>query len=143
MHLDLATTTAHLRSLSDAELTELYVSGKLADEAAELARAELSQRHLALPEIPAAAQIDDLGEFLTLRTCLEPTDGHVLASCLRAHGIPTLVADANTVQATMLLGLALGGVRVQVPAELMPAALELLQRFDRGELSVHDAQLPE
>ena len=143
MELDRATTLAHLSNLEDAALIALFSSGKLSEAASALARAEITRRDLAIPELTAPIRTDDLGEFLTLRTSLEPTDGHLLAACLQANGIPSLVADANTVQTNMLLGLALGGVRVQVPAGLMPAALELLQRYEAGEFALDENTLPE
>ena len=143
MDLDRRATSEHLSALNDAELIALFSSGKLSVQASEMARAEISQRDLPIPELVAPIKTDDLGEFLTLKTYLEPTSGHLLAACLKANGIPSLVADANTVQANMLLGLALGGVRVQVPTDLIPAARELLQRYERGDFALEADDLPE
>lgn len=69
---------------------------------------------------------------------LNPTDAHLLCGCLAASGIPAVVADANHVQADLLIAPALGGVRILVPFSFLEQTFALLAAFERGDLALGD-----
>ena len=80
------------------------------------------------------------GDFETIAHFLNPTEAHVICSCLVAGGIPAMVADANLVQANALLTIAVGGVRVLVPAMYLAAAKKLIDAFNRGDLALPEGE---
>ena len=57
-------------------------------------------------------------DLFVVAKCLVPTDAYLLQGCLVAGGVPAVVADANHVQADLLIAPALGGVRILAPAAL-------------------------
>ena len=63
------------------------------------------------------------------------------AACLQANGVPAFVADANLVQTNMLLSIAVGGVRLQVPEAKFVEAEAILAAYDRGEFALDDSAL--
>lgn len=65
-----------------------------------------------------------------------PTDAYLVQGCLVAAGIPAVVADANHVQADLLIAPALGGVRILVPASYLLSAAETLAAFERGDFAL-------
>jgi hypothetical protein len=134
---------AHFARLENTELQRLVLGDQITDAARVLALAELQARGAALTldtnEVSHATSDDvDLGPFETLRQFLDPTEAHMVAARLQASGVPAFVADANLVQANMLLGIALGGVRLQVPAGLITEAKNILAAYERGEFSLDD-----
>ncbi len=138
---DLNYMRAHFSTLDDAALLNLLAPGALTDIALTLVRAELDSRGVAIanpPEAPEQAQ--DLGEFQTLKHFLEPMDAHMLAACLQDRGVPAFVADADTVQTNMLLSIALGGVRLQVPEALIERAQAIMESYGRGDFALKDAE---
>jgi hypothetical protein len=70
--------------------------------------------------------------------CLVPTDAYVIQGCLVASGIPAVVADANHVQADLLMAPALGGVRILVPESHLDEARRVLDAFERGAFAIGD-----
>ncbi len=133
---------AHFARLDSSELQRLVTGDQMTDAARELAHAELKLRGIALDladsELSPVSSDVDLGAFETLRQFLNPTEAHMAAACLQANGIPAFVADANLVQANMLLGIALGGVRLQVPFALTSEAKIILAAYDRGEFALDE-----
>jgi len=81
---------------------------------------------------------DSEDDFEIFAHYLNPTDAHVICSCLVAGGVPAMVADANLVQMNDLLAFAVGGVRVLVPTSHMAKAREILEAFDRGDLTLSE-----
>ena len=77
-------------------------------------------------------------DLFAVAKCLVPTDAYVIQGCLVASGIPAVVADANHVQADLLIAPALGGVRILVPAEHVADALRVLDDFERGAFALGD-----
>ena len=77
-------------------------------------------------------------DLFAVAKCLVPTDAYVLQGCLVAAGIPAVVADANHVQADLLIAPALGGVRILVPAEHLDEAHRVLDAFERGAFALDD-----
>jgi len=69
---------------------------------------------------------------------LDPTEAHLWCGCLQAAGLDAIVADAHLVQTHSLIGVAVGGVRVLVPASQLNAAQDVLAAFHRGDLSLPD-----
>jgi len=69
---------------------------------------------------------------------LDPTEARVWCGCLRAAGLDAMVADAHLVQTHSLIGVALGGVRVLVPASQARRAEEVLKAFHAGDFALPD-----
>jgi hypothetical protein len=82
------------------------------------------------------------GDFETVARFLEPTAAHIVASCLQAAGIETLIADANLVQTNALWAIAAGGVRILVPAIRAVEARQVLAAFERGDFALADEDDP-
>jgi hypothetical protein len=55
---------------------------------------------------------------------------------LEAAGVPAVVADANLVQMNSLWAIALGGVRVLVPASRVAEAKDVIAAFNRGDFAL-------
>ena len=64
--------------------------------------------------------------FVTVRAFSMTWQADVAHATLEAQGIPAFVADANMVSMNWLYSNAIGGVRVQVPAEFAEQAIEIL-----------------
>jgi hypothetical protein len=77
-------------------------------------------------------------DLFAVAKCLVPTDAYVIQGCLVASGIPAVVADANHVQADLLIAPALGGVRILVPAAHLEEARQVLDAFERGAFALGD-----
>jgi hypothetical protein len=65
-------------------------------------------------------------------------DASLAQGCLVAAGIPAVLADAHLMQAHMLLGPALGGVRILAPQEHLQEARAVLDAFQRGEFALDE-----
>ena len=77
-------------------------------------------------------------DLFVVAKCLVPTDAYVIQGCLVAAGVPAVVADANHVQADLLMAPALGGVRILVPAEHLDEARRVLDAFESGAFALGD-----
>jgi hypothetical protein len=77
-------------------------------------------------------------DLFVVAKCLVPTDAYLLAGCLVAGGVPAVVADANHVQADLLIAPALGGVRILAPASFLAQAEEILAAYERGDYQLDD-----
>lgn len=77
-------------------------------------------------------------DLFVVAKCLVPTDAYLLQGCLVAGGVPAVVADANHVQADLLIAPALGGVRILVPAEFLQQAEEILAAYERGDYELDE-----
>jgi hypothetical protein len=77
-------------------------------------------------------------DLFVVAKCLVPTDAYVLQGCLVAGGVPAVVADANHVQADLLIAPALGGVRILAPAEYLQQAEEILAAYERGDYQLDE-----
>lgn len=75
---------------------------------------------------------------ITIARYFEPSEAHVVRALLESAGLRATVADEHHVTANYPLSTALGGVRVQVPAEEAEAAAELVAAYSRGELDAGD-----
>jgi hypothetical protein len=130
----------HFRDMTDDELLYRYSSGSLTEAAQSIATAELTSRGLELSD-PIATEHETAlyeGDFETVARFVNPTDAHIICACLEAAGVPALVADANLVQMNNLWAIALGGVRVLVPASRVAEAKDVIAAFNRGDFALPD-----
>ena len=111
----------HYTRLSDEELLRMLHSGELTSLALDVAAAELRRRDVEVPEETSKGiqkEPDKVGgnDLVLLARFLSPVEAQIAQGRLMAEGIGAVIADAETVQMTALMSLALGGVRVLVPA---------------------------
>ena len=73
-----------------------------------------------------------MGDLVPIERVGTVTEARLLASALVAAGIPASVADANLIQADILLTTAVGGVRVLVPVSMAQLGRDELARIKGG-----------
>jgi hypothetical protein len=130
----------HFHDISDGELLRRCSAGSLTDIAQSIAYAEIVSRGLALPDTIAAREetVPYEGDFETVAQLFNPIDASIISGCLEAAGIPTVIADTNLVQLNSLLAIAVGGVRIRVPAARVAEAGEIIAAYHRGDLALPD-----
>lgn len=64
--------------------------------------------------------------LVTIATFSFPHEAHLAKATLDAAGIPSFIADEHTINMQWLYSNAMGGVRLQVPAEFAAQAHEVL-----------------
>ena len=64
--------------------------------------------------------------WTTVDRFFHPTDAHIAAGKLRSEGIPVFLLGINHASVNWLLSNALGGIRIQVPAQYVDEARKLL-----------------
>jgi hypothetical protein len=135
--LDLVT---HFNEMSDEELIIRCSSCSLTEIAQQIANTELEERGLVLPKTTTlnGSEISQNVDFTTVAQSFSPTDAYLIAGFLEAEGIPTIVADANFVQANSLLSIAVGGVRIQVPINFVTEAQKVIEAWERGDFALKD-----
>jgi hypothetical protein len=74
-----------------------------------------------------------LRELITVETFTNPVEAHITKGLLESEGIPASLASEHHVWSAWHFSQALGGVRLQVPAEYGYRAREVLARQRRGE----------
>lgn len=79
-----------------------------------------------------------LGDLVTVTRVFHSLEAEMLRGCLEAEGIPTTLGDAQTVQTDTLLTVALGGIRVMVPASFADAARQTVEAIERGALAIDE-----
>ena len=76
--------------------------------------------------------------WTTVDRFFHPTDAHIAAGKLESEGIPVFLLGINHASANWLLSNALGGIRLQVPANQVDDARQLLAQIaepsDVGEI---------
>jgi Putative prokaryotic signal transducing protein len=77
----------------------------------------------------------DEGDYEMVARFLAPLDAHVVCDCLKAAGVPALVADANLAQ---IYSIASGGARVLVPPSRVAEAQAVIAAFHRGDFALRD-----
>ena len=95
----------------------------------------------ALARTASESQADDApphGEFVTVTRVFNSLEAETLRGCLQAEGIPVMLGDAQTVQTDTLLTVALGGIRVMVPAPFAAAARLTIEAVERGALDIDE-----
>ena len=140
MNTDLHDLTRRFKEISDDELLSRYRSGTLNEVAQRVAAAEIASRGFELPKPISTPREsgDHEGDFVTVAQYLNPTDAHIVSSRLEASGVPAVVADANLVQMNSLWAVAVGGVRIRVPASRVADAKEVIEAFNRGDFALPD-----
>jgi hypothetical protein len=131
---------AFFNGLTDEELIKRVRNG-LVDEAYAIACDELSARgleHPPLTDLPPTEDAPYLGDMVLLVANLNPTEAHILASCLAAAGIHAATGDTDTVRTNQLWSIALGGAKIRVPTSQLGEAQEVLKAFQAGEFSLSD-----
>jgi hypothetical protein len=99
---------------------------------------------LPLPASAPAASSTDAHELppevdlVTVTRVFNTLEAQMLRGCLEAEGIPATLGDVQTVQTDTLLTVALGGVRVMVPAPFADAARQTIDAFERGALAIDE-----
>ena len=78
------------------------------------------------------------GDFVTVTRVFNSLEAEMLRGCLEAESIPAMLGDAQTIQTDTLLTVALGGIRVMVPATFADAARQTVEAFERGELAIDE-----
>src|ERR1700758_3280585 len=78
------------------------------------------------------------GDLVTVTRVFNSLEAEMLRGCLQSEGIPATLGDAQTVQTDTLLTVALGGIRVMVPAPFADAARQTVEAFERGALAIDD-----
>jgi len=94
-------------------------------------------------QAPAASPADadeqpPQGDPVTVTRVFNALEAEMLRGCLEAEGIPATLGDVQTVQTDTLLTVALGGVRVMVPAPFADAARQTVEAFERGALAIDE-----
>lgn len=77
-------------------------------------------------------------ELVTVTRVFNTLEAEMLCGCLEAEGIPATLGDVQTVQTDTLLTVAMGGVRVMVPAPFADAARQTIEAFERGALAIDE-----
>lgn len=121
---------------SDAALVSSLKQPDISELERECLLAEIAARNT---EAPAWATDNrkappETEDFVILeRHFFNPIEAQILQGRLNAEGIPVLTTDAQTVQMYSLMGPALGGVSLRVPADRLNEAREVIKRVQRGE----------
>ena len=128
------------RHFSDEYLLEKLRSGVLIEMAVQVVQEELESRGVSyLPWPPEAESVvvpihHDPLNFVTVASSLNSITMHILRARLEAEGIPAILADANMAQSYSLVSVAVGGVRVQVPAEFVEESQQIIADVNSGAL---------
>ena len=77
-------------------------------------------------------------DLFVVAKCMVPTDAWLLQGVLVAGGVPAVVADANHVQADLLIAPALGGVRVLAPQSYLAQAADIIAAYERGDYALDE-----
>ena len=70
--------------------------------------------------------------MITISTFTTATEAHIVKGRLEAEGIRTSIADEHLITVDWTMSLALGGVRLQVPAESVAQAQKIISELDSG-----------
>jgi len=96
----------------------------------------LSHAHAASSTDAGEAPPD--GDLVTVARVFNTLEAEMLRGCLEGEGIPASLGDVQTVQTDTLLTVAMGGVRVRVPAAFADAARQAIEAFERGAFAIDD-----
>ena len=77
------------------------------------------------------------GELVTVIRVFNSLEAEMLRGCLESEGIPVTLGDVQMVQ-TYSVGLALGGIRIMVPALFAEAARSTVDAFEHGDLAIDE-----
>jgi hypothetical protein len=129
--------------LSDEALLGRFCSGALTDEAKVLAKAEITQRGLSLPQQPDSDeefQESPSEDLVAVVRDVLPVEARVIQGLFEAEGIYAFVADENLMNALPIWAHASrgGGARVLVSASRVDAAREILLARKNGAYDLED-----
>lgn len=68
----------------------------------------------------------------------DPLEAQLIRGCMNAAGIAAVIADEQHTQANLLAAIALGGVRLMVPASDLAQAQDMLAAYERGDFTLAD-----
>jgi hypothetical protein len=93
--------------------------------------------------LPAASNTDAHEQppevdLVTVTRVFNTLEAEMLRGCLESEGIPATLGDVQTVQTDTLLTVAMGGVRIMVPAPFADAARQTIDAFERGALAIDE-----
>lgn len=91
-------------------------------------------------------ELDDLagmGPLALLARLLEPVQAYILQGRLQAEGIPVFLADSQLLQTNPLWTMAVGGVRVMVPEQLLGQAQEVMRALQEGRYALDEDAAPD
>ncbi len=71
--------------------------------------------------------------FVTVDVCDNPLDAHIMKGLLESEGIPVFIAHENHIYADWPMSQALGGVKLQVTADNVAAANDVLTAYRAGK----------
>jgi hypothetical protein len=139
------------RTLADEVLLDRVRVGTLTPLALEVALEELRSRGIedvAVPpeseqseEQPEESADPDPGsdvDLVTIARFSNPLEANVLRNCLESHGIFAFVWGEHLGTAHLFLSVASGGMRVQVRADQVEQAKEVIAALERGEFSIDE-----
>ena len=69
---------------------------------------------------------ETFGPWVSVDRYFHPTEAHIAAGRLTSEGIPVNLLGINHASMNWLIAQAMGGIRLQVPAEFVEAASEIL-----------------
>lgn len=96
------------------------------------------ENHSMAGALPAERISIEGRDLFVVAKCMVPTDAFLLCGMLEAGGVPAVVADANHVQADLLIAPALGGVRILAPESYLAQAAGVIAAYERGEYALDD-----
>lgn len=132
------------RHFSDEYLLEKLRSGTMIELAVQVAKEELESRGISYLPMPRQEETYitpvtyEALQFVTVASSLNSIAMHILRARLEAEGIPAILADANMAQSYSTISVAVGGVRVQVPAEFVDEARQIIADVNSGALALNE-----
>jgi len=128
------------RELADEELLRRCASGELTELAQAVVLEELRARGVKPPALAARDEPkpDYAGDWVMVARYLGYTEVHLQRAVLEGNGIPAVVADAQLMQTDGLLGPALRGASLRVPAAYAEQARDVLAAYRRGAFRLRD-----
>ena len=77
-------------------------------------------------------------DWVTIDRYFHPTEAHISAGRLEAEGIPVFLLGINHASTNWLITTAIGGIQVQVPADMAADARAILAEIDKAR---HDEEI--
>ena len=71
----------------------------------------------------------------TIKTFDNPIDAHIIKTKLESEGIMCYITDENTIGLNPMLNIALGGVKLNVAAEDVAVALQIIEESDNQPIA--------
>jgi hypothetical protein len=81
---------------------------------------------------------DESVNWTTVDRYYHPTEAHIAAGLVESNGIPVFLLGINHASANWLLSNALGGIQLQVPAQFVAEARDILAETNQGRANDSD-----